>query len=178
MEFMMLVLGLASGPQQLPTTLEALRAAVAAPAVETSSVQQLTIRWEAYSSPADALVAPAAAARLDEFQLLARTVVEGTAVRERNPELSADRLVIVLTDAQGAVRYWSSIPDPRIVRAEQPGPDGVLTGVTLHRRQADFLLALPNISAAAQVRIYEPHWDGNEWTLDQVGAVTMPAAAR
>jgi len=174
MELMLLLWGLAVAPQILPaTTLEALR--LTAPAAATTSVQQLTIRWEAYSSPADVLVAPESAVRLDQFQVLRRTVVDGTAPRERNPELAADRLVVVLTDGQGAVRYWSSLPDPRVVRAEQPGPDGVLTRVVLHRREADFLVALPNVAGATQVRIYEPRWGGTEWILEPVGAVAMPA---
>ncbi len=178
MRLMMLVGSFAISLQVVvpPTTLETLR--LTAPAASATSAQQLTLRWEVYSSPAADVAAPQTVVRVDQFQVLSQTIVAVEAPRDRRPELAADRLVVVLANAEGTVLHWSSIADPRVVRAEQPGPNGVLAGAVLHRREAEFLLTLPNIPGTAQLRIYEPRWDGVDWALDPIGAVALAGNAR
>jgi hypothetical protein len=92
---------------------------------------------------------------------------------ERNPELSADQLVVVGAEADGSIVSWSLIKDPRIVRAEQARPDGVLGGRVLYRGEASLLLVLPDSARIVQASIYEPSWTGAEWELTLLGSFNL-----
>jgi hypothetical protein len=55
------------------------------------------------------------------------------------------------------------MPDPRILRAERPGPDGVLTGEVIFQKSVNFTLNIPDDSAAVEVRLYHPRSTGQEF---------------
>lgn len=95
---------------------------------------------------------------------------------ERYPELAADKLLIAGTDATGSILAWSLTADPRLVRAEVPGPDGVLTGRLLYRGSADLLAVLPASSSIVQGAVYQPTWTGSEWLLNLVGTFSLDGA--
>jgi hypothetical protein len=117
-----------------------------------SSVQELTVNWNVDVAPAGALLSTnAAPVPINGFQVVGRRVMVGAMPRERHPELSADQLVVVGAGLDGSPVSWSLIKDPRIVRAEQPGADGVLTGRTLYRASAQLAVVLPNLPQVAQV---------------------------
>lgn len=174
--FLLALMTVAPQPAPPAVTFEQLRAAVASGG--PAPVQELTVRWDVYAAPAEPVAAPDRVVPVNQFELLARRVLADPPQRERNPELSADQLVVVGADAGGAPLSWQLIRDPRIVRAETPGPDGVLSGTVLHRREIDFLVALPAPPALAQVRIYQPRWTGFDWALDLIGSVSAPREPR
>ena len=62
---------------------------------------------------------------------------------------------------------------PRIVRAEQPGPDGVLTGTVLYRASTQLTLALPDLPQLIQVGLYQPRWTGTTWILDLIATFAV-----
>lgn len=92
---------------------------------------ELTVRWVVPPAPVGA--AAGALPAVDAFQIAKRAVVVDEPVRERDPQISADELVVVAVNAQGREVGWQHLKDPRVVRSEQPGPDGLLTGRVLHR---------------------------------------------
>jgi hypothetical protein len=63
------------------------------------------------------------------------------------------------------------VADPRLLRAEVPGPDGELSGQVLSRESAEFVVHDPDDEAVAEVRLYHPEWDGQKFSLELVGAV-------
>ena len=165
------VLALAQAPAT-PMTFSALRA-VRPAAERPATSQEVTIRWGVYAAPNDALASPSVAVPLNDLQLVSQRDLAHAAPLERNPELAPDRLVIAALDASGAVLSWRIIADPRIVRSEGPGPDGVLTGVTLFRREVEFPVAMPAHPTMRSVRIYEPKWNGQDWMLEPIGTVAL-----
>jgi len=94
---------------------------------------------------------------------------------ERRPELSTDLLVVVGAGSGGDILSWSLARDPRLIRAEQPGPDGLLSGRILYRESADLLVVLPDVPQITQAAIYQPRWTGSEWQLDLIGVAGIGA---
>jgi len=140
----------------------------------SAGVQELTVNWNAFAGAAGQLLSSdAALAAVNTFEVVARQVSAGSLQRERNPELSADQLVAIGADLTGTMVSWSLIKDPRIVRAEQPGPDGVLTGRILYRATTQLTLALPDLPQLIQVGLYQPRWTGTTWILDLIATFAV-----
>lgn len=113
------------------------------------------------------------AAQPQIFALLEQRVVPGALRRERFPQLSYDRLVVVVQDAAGRELDWRLVPNPAILRAESPGPDGRLEGEIIEVDIAELSIAIPDISGADRVNIYRPRWTGTEYLLDPFGEVRL-----
>jgi hypothetical protein len=108
----------------------------------------------------------------DKYSLVESRQTRGLMPRQRMPELSSDQILVVAMDEQGGQSGWTLIQDPRIIRAESPGPDGELSGQVLHLPSAEFLVSVPADRAAA-LRFYRPFWTGKEFSLIFLGALTL-----
>jgi hypothetical protein len=141
----------------------------------TVDAQQFTVRWSGSGGSAQAGGAlPAAPPPDSRFEVTARQDA-GPMPVERAPELSRDRLVIVGTDDSGTIVSWSIAADPRVLRAELPGPDGSLRGQTFYRTSVDLLAVLPNLPQIVQAGVYQPNWNGSSWVLTLVGSFDLGA---
>jgi hypothetical protein len=127
----------------------------------------LSVRSAVSPSAAGALLAEAS------LQVVARRPTESPLVRERDPQLAADELVVIAVDSNGTAIGWQHLKDPRLLRAEAPGPDGVLAGQTLYRSYAEFAVAMPEDARAVEMRVYETDWTGHAWTLVPLGTVSL-----
>ena len=105
------------------------------------------------------------------FVLLEQRVVAGGLRRERFPQLSYDRLVVVVQDAAGRELDWRLVQNPGIVRAEAPGPDGHLQGRVIKVNHAELSIAIPDVEGAHRVYLYLPRWTGTEYLLELFGQV-------
>ncbi len=169
--------GQAGASQQAPRGFEAVAASLPnVRSVEgTADGNEITIRWQAYAATSGALIAPAAAAPVNTFDVISERAAPRSPVRERHPELSDDQIVLLLADAGGRLVGWQAMSDPRIIRAESPSADGQWTGVVLHRAQADFTVNVPPSLGVVEVRICQPRWTGSEWLLEDLGSARVPA---
>ncbi|HEX8146368.1 MAG TPA: hypothetical protein VF591_04115 [Pyrinomonadaceae bacterium] len=146
--------------------------AAGTPAASARSHRELKVSWEA-----DKASLPRAAAVQDRNApgrvalLRAATRREGALPRQRSAELSPTQVVVVALDAGGHMRWCGLVADPRLLRAEAPGPDGELTGQVLYRESAEFVVQYPDDPAVAEVRLYHPDWDGQKFSLELIGAV-------
>lgn len=93
--------------------------------------------------------------------------------RQRSLEIAAGRVLIAAIDRSNRLKSWVVIPDPRIVRSEGRGPDGALTGQTLHLEQAEFFLTFPDDPEIVELRLYEPQPIGGEYRLAAVGSISV-----
>ena len=122
--------------------------------------------------------APAAALLMQENHPSQVTLLDRKSFSEDQPkmrgdELTADRLVAASIDAQGNLLDWVIVPDPRIIRSEHPGPDGVLAGAIFYRTDVDFLVSFPDNPALTRIVLYIPRWTGEDWTLDLLGSTGL-----
>jgi hypothetical protein len=106
------------------------------------------------------------------YSLVESRLIRGPMPRQRMPELSPDQILVVATDERGEQNGWTLISDPRIIRAESPGPDGELRGQVLHLSSAEFLVPVPAGSAAA-LSFYQTFWTGKEFFLILLGALAL-----
>ena len=144
------------------------------PIASSATTQELTIRWTPYPGPPEELVPPRVTPPAAQFVVTNRRLVPGALPRERSPQLSENHLVIVTIDSAGREVDWQVIVDPRLVRAESPGPNGQIVGRVLHRRTTEFLVTLAADRAVSEIRVYEPSWTGTQFVLQYVAAIALP----
>ena len=100
-------------------------------------------------------------------------VKQGGLPRRRSFELASDQLLVITVDDQSRLRWWSTIPDPRILRAERPGADGVLTGEVIFQKTANFTLNIPDDSAAVELRLYHPRSTGQGFVPVLISSMSL-----
>jgi hypothetical protein len=108
------------------------------------------------------------------LRAVSRTRDAGAFPRLRALELADDKLFVAAVDADGGLRGWTVIQDPRFVRSEAPGSDGVLTGKTVALAHADFLVAIPDDPAIAEVKLFQPKRVRDDWELTLIVTLVMP----
>lgn len=118
------------------------------------------LRAGVLSSPVASAVAGAARGR-------------GPVAKQRSLELSPEHVLLATVDAKSRLRWSSLIPDPRIVRSEWPGADGVLEGVRLYQPEAEFVVHIPEDAEAAELRFYHPLPSGEGFTLQLLSTVAL-----
>jgi len=168
------------GPQRRSAAaLAAVRQLASSGAAASST--ELTIRWTSGTETGATVGAGAAPVReaqlspVQTFSLVASRSVSAPVVRERDPQLSSDHLVIFAVDAADTELGWQLVKDPRIIRAEEPTATGVLTGQVLYRPSAEFPVSLPEGLRVAALRIYQARWTGDRFDLVSLGSVSVPA---
>jgi hypothetical protein len=136
--------------------------------------EEILVRWKAYPEALpEGILRPRQERPGSIFTIVERHSRPGTMPRQRTPELSSDQLLIVAVDGQGRETERILIPDPRVLRAERPGPTGELQGEVLHRATAEFLVPLPDDPSLVELRVYHPRWTGSTYDLDLLGTVPL-----
>jgi len=158
----------------LACTLAAFAFLSAVSSASAQGIQELRFRWDAPASSGAPAEGAAAAPPPSAFTLLGRQRAHGPLPRQRNPELSPDHVVVVAEDAHGRMLDWQVVADPRVLRAEFPGPTGQLSGQRLRQPSAEFMITIPDDPDLAVLRLYRPRWTGRGFALDPLGSVPLP----
>jgi len=147
-------------------------------AAATATVE-VTIQWETPGATVAARPGSATAVSSDQFQAVASRIVASQLPRERDPQLSEDQLVVMAVDEMGEDVGWQLVKDPSIVRSEQPGTSGQLSGTVLRQSGATFVVTLPRVSPTiGKLHVYKPRWTGAGFTLTLLGDVSIPETMR
>jgi len=97
----------------------------------------------------------------------------GELPRYRSFELSSQHLVVVTVDGTNRLRWWSLIPDPRILRAEEPDASGRLSGRVIYQGNVEVVLEIPDDATANELRFYHPQWTDGRVALVLVSTVAL-----
>lgn len=97
----------------------------------------------------------------------------GSVAKQRSLELSPEHVLLVTVNAESQLRWSSLIPDPRVLRSEGPGADGVLEGVRLYQPNAEFVVNIPEDAEAAELRFYHPLPTGEGFTLQLLSTIPL-----
>jgi hypothetical protein len=89
----------------------------------------------------------------------------GTLPRQRSLELSQTLIFIAAVDATNKLRWWSTMPDPRVVRAESPTATGEIRRQDFYASNVTLVVAFPDDPEITTLRIYHPVWNGTEFDL-------------
>jgi hypothetical protein len=97
----------------------------------------------------------------------------GALPRQRSFELASDHVLVITVGADARLRWWSLIPDPRILRSESPGPNGQLSGEVIYQSSVDFTVNIPDDTEAVELRLYHPRWTGENFDLIPIEAIPL-----
>ena len=95
----------------------------------------------------------------------------GTLPRHRSLELSSTHIFIAAVDATDKLRWWSIMPDPRLVRGETQTPSGELRGENYYVSNVTLVVAFPDDPEIANLRFYHPVWNGTDYDLKPLAVV-------
>jgi len=95
----------------------------------------------------------------------------GTLPRHRSLELSPTHIFIAAVDATDKLRWWSIMPDPRLVRGETQTATGELRGENYYVSNVTLLVAFPDDPEIANLRFYHPVWNGTDYDLKPLAVV-------
>lgn len=143
------------------------------PDSNTQTYRELRIHWEslAKSDPAGLLKE----GQQTIAGLLTRTSSidrAGGIPRARSLELSPDQMLVVALDDHDAVRWWSLMIDPRLVRAEV-GRGGEMQSENYYRPKVDFIVECPGDRLLKQLRFYRLVWNGETFQLELLGTAPL-----
>jgi len=107
-------------------------------------------------------------------KVLSQKPTQVAPLRHRNPELSAQDLVVVSVNAAGIETSRTIVRDPRLVRGETgESPARLTSREFLYRSEVTFAVTLADPAAVA-VRLYKPRWTGTAFVLDLIGEANLP----
>lgn len=111
--------------------------------------------------------------------ILSQQRTQNSPPRQRNPEISAQHLIIVGLNAQGQETSRTIMLDPRILRAEaaESSGKGIPTEL-MYREDVSFSITIPDDSNAVTLQIYKPRWTGKEYALDLIGQVNLQGSGQ
>lgn len=140
--------------------------AIGARSNQPQTYRELKIRWADATKSATELKP----ANSEEQTPPSVSIVEdkrrsGTLPRHRSLEFSSMHIFIAAVDATNRLRWWSIIPDPRVVRAETKTATGELRAENYYASNVAFLVAFPDDPEIAQLRLYHPVWNGTDFDL-------------
>ncbi|MGA9773284.1 MAG: hypothetical protein WBV94_29915 [Blastocatellia bacterium] len=138
---------------------------------EVQSFQEMRIRWDVADAISQDMVLSEQEPVNRVLTAIERKKRAQVLSRQRSLELSTNQLLVVAVNEKLQLRWWSLIPDPRIMRAETPDAGGTLSGQVLYRSKADFVIAFPDDETITELRIFHPHWTGSEFILEPLGAI-------
>jgi hypothetical protein len=147
---------------------------IAARTDQTSAYRELKLTW---SDPTKSSTEVRSAATSEQQTPSPRvSVVEdkkrsGTLPRYRSLELSPAHIFIAAVDATDKLRWWSIMPDPRLVRGETQTPTGELRRQDYYVSNVTLLVAFPDDPEIANLRFYHPVWNGTDFDLKQLAVV-------
>ena len=88
-------------------------------------------------------------------------------------ELASDHLLVLTVSDGPRLRWWSLIPEPRILRSESPGPNGQLTGEVIYQSSVDFTVNIPDDAEAVELRFYHPRWTGEDFVPVLINTIPL-----
>jgi len=95
----------------------------------------------------------------------------GALSRSRSLELSPTQIFIAAVDAKNKLRWWSIVPDPRVVRSEIQTATGELRAQEHYVSNVTLVVAFPDDLEIANLRFYHPVWNGTEFDLKPLTTV-------
>jgi hypothetical protein len=112
----------------------------------------------------------------EQTQVPSAAIVEdkrrsGALPRPRSLELATTQIFIAAVDATNKLRWWSIVPDPRVVRSETQSPTGELRGEDYYVSNVTLVVAFPDDPEIANLRFYHPVWNGTDFDLKPLTTV-------
>src|SRR5215217_4568172 len=96
----------------------------------------------------------------------------GTLPRQRSLELAPTLMFVAAVDASNKLRWWSIMPDPRVVRSETQTATGELRSQDYYLSNVTLVIAFPDDPEISTLRFYHPVWNGTDFDLKALTVVS------
>jgi len=96
----------------------------------------------------------------------------GTLPRQRSLELAPTLMFVAAVDATNKLRWWSIMPDPRVVRSETQTATGELRSQDYYLSSVTVVVAFPDDPEISTLRFYHPVWNGTNFDLKPLTVVS------
>jgi hypothetical protein len=143
-------------------------------AAQPQSHRELKIRFTDQTKPGGALKPvfnPQEQTQSPSASIVEEKKRSGALTRPRSLELSETQIFIAAVDATNKLRWWSIMPDPRVVRSETQSPTGELRGEDYYVANVTLVVAFPDDPDIANLRFYHPVWNGTDFELKPLTTV-------
>ena len=141
-------------------------------APQPQTYRELKIRWgDPKKSTTELRSAANAADQISSVSVVEDKKRSGALPRSRSLELSPAHVFIAAVDAGNKLRWWSIMPDPRVVRSETQTPSGELRGQDYYVSNVTLVVAFPDDPEIANLRFYHPVWNGTDFDLKPLTTV-------
>src|ERR1044072_4528966 len=149
---------------------------VEVPAVDAWTIQfsiyrQLKLNW-ADSAKSTGELTPEAQTQAPKVPIAEDRKRRGTLPRQRSLELAPTLMFVAAVDASNKLRWWSSMPDPRVVRSETQTATGELRSQDYYLTDVTVIVAFPDDPEIATLRFYHPVWNGTNFDLKPLTIVS------
>ncbi|PWT93213.1 MAG: hypothetical protein C5B55_04980 [Blastocatellia bacterium] len=133
--------------------------------------QSLRLRLTTDTKPANAAITSLAQKFTSSITSSERR--SGQLPRQRSLELSSQHVVLLTVDNANHLRWWSLIPDPRILRAEEPDASNRLSGTIIYQPNVETIFEIPDDPVATELRLYHPQWTEDGFVLTLVSTLSL-----
>ena len=160
--------------EQLRTLLSGV--GVEVPAIDAWAIQapiyrQLKLNWADSAKSATELRSKAQT-QAPKVSIVEDKKRSGTLPRQRSLELAPTLMFVAAVDATNKLRWWSIMPDPRVVRSETQTATGELRSQDYYLTNVTVVVAFPDDPEIATLRFYHPVWNGTDFDLKLLTAVS------
>lgn len=133
-------------------------------AIQFPIYRQLKLNWADSAKSATELTSEAQT-QAPKVSIAADWKRSGTLPRQRSLELAPTLMFVAAVDASNKLRWWSTMPDPRVVRSETQTATGELRSQDYYLTNVTVVVAFPDDPEIATLRFYHPVWNGTDFEL-------------
>jgi len=139
---------------------------------QLQSYREVKIRWADSTGKSTNQTITSEAQKLPpSVSLVEDNKRSGTLPRHRSLELAPTHIFIAAVDETNKLRWWSIVPDPRLIRSETQTPSGELRSQNFYLSNITMMVAFPDDPQIANLRFYHPDWTGTDFDLKLLAVV-------
>jgi len=140
-------------------------------AIQFPIYRQLKLNWADSAKSATQLTSEAQT-QAPKVSIVDDRKRSGTLPRQRSLELAPTLMFVAAVDASNKLRWWSIMPDPRVVRSETQTATGELRSQDYYLTNVTVVVAFPDDPEISTLRFYHPVWNGTDFDLKPLSVVT------
>jgi len=138
---------------------------------QPQTYRELKIRW-ADPTKSTTELKTEAQTQIPRVSIVEDKKRSGTLPRQRSLELAPTLMFVAAVDAANKLRWWSIMPDPRVVRAESQTATGELRSQDYYVSDVTLVVAFPDDPGISTLRFYHPVWNGTDFDLKLLTVVS------
>ena len=140
-------------------------------AIQFPIYRQLKLNWADSAKSATELRSEAQT-QSPKVSIVQDSKRSGTLPRQRSLELAPTLMFVAAVDATNKLRWWSTMPDPRVVRSETQTATGELRSQDYYLSNVTVVVAFPDDPGISTLRFYHPVWNGTDFDLKLLTVVS------